>query len=518
MIGRAGSTVWLLGHELRLMWRRQLGAKRGRRWKYVGWGLTAIFPVFMLLAVGLPVGFALRQFGEVEVTPLAAVIMAVMVATTFTLMLSQTLAAAIDALYERGDLDLLFSSPFRPRRVIGVRFLGVALGVFWTFAYFVVGPIVGIAVVAQPQWLGGLGVLLALALAAAGVGLLLASGLFRLIGPRRTRTVAQVLAALIGAAFFLGTQARTIFGEADTRSLYGDLAARAADPSFHGLPGFDWPLRAALGEPLPLVAMLAVGGGLFGLANAWLGPRFAADAAAAAGAGAGGSRRRLRPAGGFAQGAFAATLRKELRLLGRDPALLTQVLLRVLYMLPLAFLLLRQAGQENAYAIPGAAAGLVLMAGQVAGSLAWITVSAEDAPDLIRSAPAPERETGRAKLAAAVLPVAVLLAPALVPLVFVAPVAGIAAIAGCAACIAASALLHLWWRTPGKRSDFRKRGGGGWVVALAGLLLGALLGGATALFALGWPLAGFGLIPAALAGGLLLLIRAAARMRRKALG
>ena len=53
------------------------------------------------------------------------------------------------------------------------------------------------------------------------------------------------------------------------------------------------------------------------------------------------------------------------------------------------------------------------------------------------------RESGRAKLAAAVLPVAVLLAPALVPLIFVAPVAGIAASLGCAACVAGCALLPL---------------------------------------------------------------------------
>ena len=39
-------------------------------------------------------------------------------AVILTLMLSGTLAGAADTLYERGDLDLLFSSPLAPRKVL----------------------------------------------------------------------------------------------------------------------------------------------------------------------------------------------------------------------------------------------------------------------------------------------------------------------------------------------------------------------------------------------------------------
>ncbi|HEY8572575.1 hypothetical protein [Phenylobacterium sp.] len=516
MIAAPGSTLWLLRHELRLMWRRQF-SRRNRKWARLGLWLSALPPLLLLGAVGVPLGFVLRKV-DVTAFPAAGAVVAVSLVAVFTLMLSQTLAAAVDALYERNDLDLLFSSPFPSRHVMSVRFLGVALGVFGTFAYFVGGPLVGIAVMGHPEWLAALVVLLALALGAAGVGLLLSAGLFRLLGPRRTRTVAQVMAALIGAAFFIATQLRTLLGEAGSESFYAMVARRAADPAVRALPGLDWPLRAAAGDPLPLAALLAGGLALFAAANAWLGPRFAADAAAAAGAGAGGRTRRAGLAGAFAEGVYAATLRKELRLLARDPALITQVLLRVLYLLPLGFLLLREAGQENRLAIPGAAAGLVLMAGQVAGSLAWITVSAEDAPDLLKSAPAAEGQVGRGKLAAAVLPVAVLLAPFLLPLIVLEPVAGLSATLGSAACVVASALMHLWWQTPGKRSEFRRRGGGNWVVALGGLFLGMLLGAATALFAMGWPWAGWGVLPALLSLGAVLLFRELAGMRRRSMG
>jgi ABC-2 type transport system permease protein len=391
-----------------------------------------------------------------------------------------------------------------------VRFLGVALSVFSFFGYFLAGPLVMVAVFGHPAWLATLAVLFAVALAASGAGLLIAASLFRVLGPRRTRTVAQVLAALIGAAFFLMAQARNILGKQGSDSLFTGLARRAQDPTFHPPPGFDWPLRALVGEPLPLLAVVAVGGGTFWLANAWLGPRFAADAAAAAGAGATGARK-AGVVRAFAAGPFAATLRKEWRLLARDPALITQVLLRVLYLLPLGFLALRQAADQNDLVLPGIAAALALMASQVAGSLAWITISAEDAPDLLACAPAEISLVRRGKMAAAALPVAALLAPFLLPLTVMAPVVGLAAIAGCAYATVAVVLMNLWWQRPAKRSEFRnRRRGASWFVAIAEFIVGLLIAAATGLLAAGtfWAL-----VPGGVAGlGLLLLRRSDAQI------
>ena len=68
--------------------------------------------------------------------------------------------------------------------------------------------------------------------------------------------------------------------------------------------------------------------------------------------------------------------------------MLSQVLLRVLYIPPLVFLLLRNAGGAADPSLAGAAAGLVFMAGQVSASLSWITISAEEAPELLAMSPA----------------------------------------------------------------------------------------------------------------------------------
>jgi ABC-2 type transport system permease protein len=291
------------------------------------------------------------------------------------------------------------------------------------------------------------------------------------------------------------------------------VVSLARDPRFHGFPGLTWPLRALVGEPLPLLAAIGLGGGIFLIANQVLGARFAADAAAAAGAGTGTRRARAGGRVRFAATPFNATLVKELRLIARDPALISQVLLRVLYLLPLGFLVLRQAGQGQSLALPGSAAALSLIAGQVSGSLAWITISAEDAPDLLSCAPTPIRTLRRAKLAAAILPVAAMLALVILPLAFLSPLTALAAALGCAASMAMAAMMNVWWQRPGKRADFRRRRSASWLVTLAEVLLGLLIAAATGLTAAG--LIGWALIPAGLAlAGVLMLSRTDAQIAR----
>ncbi len=499
MIGRPGSTLWLLANEMRLGLRDMLG-KRGS----VRLILTGVAIFLLVFALGFPVARALRGV-DIPISPLPIIIADAAVAVVFTLMLSQTLAAASQSLYNRGDLDLLFSAPIAPRKVLTVRFAAIALNAFAAFALLITPPLLPVAALGHWRWLSVLVVLAALALSASACGLLLATGLFSLIGPRRTRTVAQVLAALIGAAFFLMAQARNILGGRQTTSVWMSLAQMAQDGSLRPPPAAALPLRAMMGEPAPLAALLLAAVGLFWASSQWLGSRFAADAAAASGIDlAGRPRTATKAVADFATGAMAATFRKEIRLLWRDAALLSQVFLRVLYLLPLAFLLLRNAGSHMAYALPAGAAALTFMTGQVSGSLSWVTVSAEDAPDLLACCPAPVRTLIRAKLAAALTPVAALLAIPLIALIVIAPVAGLAALVGCAASAVASSLINTWYNKPGKRTDLRRRRAGSWLGALFQSAITALIGGAAALAAM--PSA-FALIPAALAAVALILVR-----------
>jgi ABC-2 type transport system permease protein len=497
VIGPPGSTIWLLSHELRLAWRGFFGGKqRGRRVV----ALAIIGGLFLVLA--FPLAWAIRGL-DPPVNTLTILVADVAALMIFSLMLSQTLAGAADVLYARGDLDLLFSSPLDPRKTLTVRFAALAATAFSAFALLALPFLVPLAIFGHWRWLALLPTLAALALIASAVGLALAVGLFALIGPKRTRAVAQLLAAVIGAAFFLVSQSRTLFGARST-TLFMQVMSAASDPRLKLPPLAGWPLRAALGQPLPLISLLAAGAALFLAVTAWLSRRFAADAAAAQGSDAGQRSAGRAGLGAFAGGAFAATFMKEVRILRRDIAILAQVLLRTLYLLPAMFLLLRNAGEHMSLALPGGAAVIAFLAGQVASTLTWLTLSAEEAPELIACAPARPAAVRNAKLAAGLAPLAVILVAPLTALIWLAPGAGLAATLGAAAAGLAAGLINAWYPTPGKRSEFRRRRTGSLLTGLALMFVSVLIAAATALTAAG---SLFALIPAALMVLVLVVIR-----------
>jgi ABC-2 type transport system permease protein len=110
--------------------------------------------------------------------------------------------------------------------------------------------------------------------------------------------VAQVLAALVGAAFFLVSQTRTILGEQKSNSLFAEITRQAQEGRLHPAPIVSLPLRAMLGEPLPLLALLAGSAAAVRLAALALGRRFSDAAAATQGKTAAKPRQgdRARPA------------------------------------------------------------------------------------------------------------------------------------------------------------------------------------------------------------------------------
>jgi ABC-2 type transport system permease protein len=498
-----GSLLWLLGHEMRLYWRNFRAGRAGRGARGL---ISLVIVAAMLLGGGVLAALGLHEV-QVPINPISISLAALGSAVVFTLMLSQTLSASSEALYDRNDLDLLFSSPIGPGKVLFVRSLGVAGGVLTIFALFVTPLLLPSVIYGHPGWIGMFGMLGALALSSTAVGLLLAMALFALIGPRRTRTVAQVLAALVGAAFFLASQTRTILGAQKSSSLFLEIERQAKEGRLHPPPIAALPLRAMLGEPLPLLALLAGSAALFALAALALGRRFSDAAAATQG------KTAARPAKvsrgdarrAFAAGPFLATVRKELLLIGRDAALLSQVLLRVLYLIPTALVLSRNAAHGAGPALAGGAGVVAFLAGQVAGSLAWITLSAEDAPDLLAVSPARIQTLRRAKLAAALIPVALFLVLPIAVLTWFLPTAGAWTALGAALAAWSSGLINIWHQRPGKRSDFKRRGGASWMATIAEMLVSALLAGATGIAVAG--LWAWALIPLALAGLALLSLR-----------
>ncbi|HEY5347692.1 MAG TPA: hypothetical protein VIJ72_05825, partial [Rhizomicrobium sp.] len=213
------------------------------------------------------------------------------------------------------------------------------------------------------------------------------------------------------------------------------------------------------------------------------------------------ARRRVG-AQTFRNGLLRVMIAKELRLLWRDPALLSQVVLRALYMVPLLFVSIRNAHHHLLAALAMSAAILVFVTSQVSATLTWITINAEDAPELIATAPVALYRARIAKLAAALIPVAALVAVPILFLLAIMPWAGIIALLGVATVSAATGALNLWYERPGKRGAMRQRSSGSVLVAIGEILIGMLGGGATGLAAYGslW-----GLLPAAILGGVMVI-------------
>jgi ABC-2 type transport system permease protein len=183
----------------------------------------------------------------------------------------------------------------------------------------------------------------------------------------------------------------------------------------------------------------------------------------------------------FRGGRFAAALSKELRLIRRDPLLIPQILFRVVYLVPLGVLAVRYGAAARITALPGAILALTLMTHQLSGSLAWLAISAEEAPELLAAAPVAPRLLLRAKLCAIGVTLAAVVAPIVLALLFVAPYEALVAGVACAGATLAAALLNVWWQRPGKRTAFRDRASAPWFVTIAELALALLIASAAGL-------------------------------------
>jgi ABC-2 type transport system permease protein len=147
---------------------------------------------------------------------------------------------------------------------------------------------------------------------------------------------------------------------------------------------------------------------------------------------------------------------KEWRLLQRDPWLLSQTLMQILYLLPPALLLWINFG-DSAGALVVVVPVLVMAAGQLAGGLSWLAISGEDAHDLVVTAPVHPRAVLVAKIEAVLAVIALVLLPLLLVMAFTSPFAAMVT-AFCAALSAGSATaIQLWFRVVAKRSMFRRR-------------------------------------------------------------
>jgi ABC-2 type transport system permease protein len=283
-VSSPGTLLWFAQHESRLAWRDWLAmmtAGRRRSLKTVVAALI-VFAVFMhVLAYSMVGRFA-------DVGPTADKVSLVVITSSlflfWALMVSQAMESVTRAFYARSDLDLILTSPAASRKVFAVRIGTMALSIV-LMSVLLAAPFINVlAASGGLRWIGTYGVVAALGFAAAAFSVALTIALFKTIGPKRTRFIAQIVAAVIGAAFVIGLQIGAIlsYGTLSRVDILKSDAFVALAPEAGSL--VYWPARAMLGDEGALAGVVVVGLILLVAAMTIYSPRFGDHAIAAAGA------------------------------------------------------------------------------------------------------------------------------------------------------------------------------------------------------------------------------------------
>jgi ABC-2 type transport system permease protein len=451
----AGTLTWFANHELRLAWRDWLSmmtaGRRGRE-RIVAFALT-IFIVFAHLLAW----YFVARYVNVGTDPdkPALVVITGTVLLAWSLLMSQAMESVTRAFYARSDLDLILSSPAAARKIFAVRIGAMALSVI-LMAALLGAPLINVLVArGGAHWLGAYGVVVAMGATAAAGAVALTVLLFRLIGPRRTRLAAQIVAAVIAAVFIIGLQVAAIL----SHGTLSRMVFLESDTLVALVPEIDslvwWPARAALGDLTAHTVVLGGSLALLGVAIVVFSARFGDHAIAASGVATTGARQAARSF--FRSRSPARVLRqKEWTLLLRDPWLASQTLMQILYLLPPALLLWRSYG-EGTGALVLLVPVLVMAAGQLAGGLAWLAISGEDAPDLVATAPVPRGKIVRAKIEAVLGAIAIAFAPFIAALAFLSAYHAFIAAVGILMAAAAATAIQFFFRKQAARRYFRHR-------------------------------------------------------------
>ena len=245
-MSRPDTLTWLASHELRLGWRdwvSMMTAGRRSRARTVTIALI-VFAAFMHLLAWSMVG----RYADAEPDKTTLVVVTGTILLSWALLLSQAMESVTRAFYTRSDLDLILTSPVSPRKVFSVRIGRIAVSVAMV-AILLATPFIDVLVIkGGARWLAAFGVVAAMGAVAAAFAVALTVALFRTIGPKRTRLVAQIVAAVIGASFVIGLQVAAIlsFGSLSRMALLQSqwLIARAPDVG----SAFWWPARAVMGD------------------------------------------------------------------------------------------------------------------------------------------------------------------------------------------------------------------------------------------------------------------------------
>lgn len=455
-MNRLASLSSFAHHDCTLAWRDWVtlmsgGRKLKDRVILVGMGLFALLMHAIAYAV-------LHNFfaadGVMSVSHLILVSAALVL--TFTMMLSQAMESVTRAFYVRDDLDLILSSPAPAKDVFTVRLIMMAL-ITAMMSGLMVAPFINVSIaLGGLAWLAAYGVVVAVSAVATGCAVLLTLALFRYFGAKRTRLIAQIVAAVVGASFIIGLQVAAIvfYGSLSRFSVLGSDAVMNAAPVGDSL----WwqPALAVTGDIGALGVILVLSFAFFAAAVVIGARDFQATVLAAMSVPVDKVHQEPKKTAFKARSVHRVLMEKEWALLSRDPWLISQTLMQILYLIPPALMLWVNFGDE--LQLPAILAPVIVMAvGQLAGGLAWLTISGEDAPDLMTTAPVSPAAKRLAKVSAVLVIVMALILPLVLAMALMSLWGAAMTFAGALLATSCAVLIQFWFRAQSRRSNFRRR-------------------------------------------------------------
>jgi|GEM_PF-2435512 len=498
-----GSILWLARHQIRLSWRLGRLGKKMPSW------LKPVFTILFVAFLSFSMGYGIAKIFEAaagdykQISSLAgAVILTLMISG-----ISMNLMGSFMTITEKGDLDLLLSSPIPPHRFVAARLISSAWRGFCIYAGFATIFFGASIVMISPMFASIYVVVAGFAILDAALTYMIARQALLWFGLRNGRRATITLGAVGVMIGLIGYQMVSSSGS------LGRLAAKADDPNASLVVLHDWIVGLTsnlswlggtiLGDWLGALVFLVAGAVVSAGVLHFAGKRYDQDVAFLNGQNDHAPHKvRKAHAQQFRRPALVMVFHKEWLSLTRDPLFVSQLIVPLFTMVPfLGFVwnaITNPEDQSEMAPVMGAmfAAITVFNVTMLTSSLAWLTASVEEARDLLQASPLDPKIILQGKVLAASGPalIELLLVAALVAWAW--PVAALTILVMGTATCAGACVIEFSRPRPTKRPKMTQRPDRSLVTVLFGLGLGILWACAAGLAAakMGW-----WLLPAALA-------------------
>ena len=379
---KQGSTLWLAANEF----------KRSMRSRNTNSGPKAIIGRIILFSV---LGFACYASGQGLYTILQnggfdetafRYVAGKKLIMGFVALFFMSMMTSFMFLTDRGDLDLLLSSPTKPKNIISGRLLVGSwrtIMLFWLFGTMFIGVS---AIMVSPKYFSYIPVAIGLSLFEAGLTFLLARWFLMKFGLRIGRIIVQILG-------FAGVFGGVYFGQINnTRHIKSNSVMNFTIPEGeYAKPIQDfliWFGGSVLGDWFVSFCVMGFGAIVYLIISSWIGTKFGNDVSWLSGQSETKEKKSKADAKIKFEGNFLKLMfKKEMAGIFRDSTAIVQIVAPIAGILPAIFAISGvKDGRADLFGYVGAPI-IVFLSASMSASLAWMIVSVEEANELLNSSP-----------------------------------------------------------------------------------------------------------------------------------